>query len=69
MPALTELLLDSATITDVGAAVLASFSQLKQLNLYHTLVTDKGMESLRKSLPNCRVVWERDSAQPIRRGS
>jgi hypothetical protein len=69
LPNLTELLLDSATITDSGTATLAAFTQLKVINLYHTLVTDKGMEALRKSLSGCRIVWERDSAQPIRRGS
>jgi hypothetical protein len=66
---LSELQLDSAAITDVGVATLLRHSRLKLLNLYHTLVTASGFDSLRKALPSCQIVWDRDSALPTRRGS
>ena len=40
---------------------------LKALNLYHTLVTEKGLQSLKAALPQCAVVFDRDSALPTRR--
>ena len=40
---------------------------LKKLNLYHTLVTEKGLQELRTALPDCRIVFDRDSALPNRR--
>jgi hypothetical protein len=42
---------------------------LKVLNLYHTLVTERGFETLKASLPNCRIIWDRESSLPNRRGS
>ena len=56
-----------ATITDSGTAALAAFTQLKALNLYHTLVTDKGFEQLKTALPTCDIHYERDSARRERR--
>ena len=37
-------------MTDSGAAALKSMAGLKSLNLYHTLITEKGMQDL-KSRP------------------
>ena len=37
-----ELSLDSTGVTDSGAEALKSMAGLKSLNLYHTLVTEKG---------------------------
>jgi hypothetical protein len=64
-----ELLLDSAGITDAAVDALRSRADLKTLNLYHTLVTQKGYETLRSAMPSCRIIWDRDSALPNRRGS
>jgi hypothetical protein len=42
---------------------------LRLLNLYHTLITDKGYNQLKAALPNCKIVWDRESALTNRRGS
>jgi hypothetical protein len=66
---LKTLRLDSAKITDSGSRELQAHRQLEHLNLYHTLVTEQGYELLKKALPGCEIVWDRDSALPTRRGS
>ncbi len=37
--------------------------------LHHTLVTEKAYEDLKKTLPDCRIIFDRDSALPNRRHS
>ena len=66
-PQLRELSLDSTSVTDNGAPALKSMAGLKSLNLYHTLVTEKGMQELKAALPSCEIVFDRDSALPNRR--
>ena len=66
---LEELRLDSVTVTDAGIGHFRAFPHLKLLNLYHTLVTEPAYETLRGALPGCRIVWDRESSLPIRRGS
>ncbi|MEO8127255.1 MAG: amidohydrolase family protein [Bryobacteraceae bacterium] len=66
---LTSLRLDSATISDASIDTLRAQDQLRYLNLYHTLVTEKGFQTLKAALPKCDIVFDRDSAQPTRRGS
>jgi hypothetical protein len=39
---------------------------LKQLDLYHTLVTDHGFQQLKQALPDCVIQYSRNSAR--RRG-
>jgi N-acyl-D-aspartate/D-glutamate deacylase/Leucine-rich repeat (LRR) protein len=68
-PNLTYLRLDSATISDASIETLRGKAQLQYLNLYHTLVTEKGFALLKAALPKCEIVFDRDSAQPTRRGS
>ena len=63
---LTSLLLDTVDLTDAGIAHVAGFKRLKQLDLYHTLVTDKGFQQLKQALPDCVIHYSRDSAR--RRG-
>ena len=63
----TDLTLDSVDLTDAGAAHLAEIRSLRQLDLYHTLVTDKGFERLKTALPGCQIHYERDSAKRERR--
>ena len=67
LPRLKELSLDSAAISDAGVPILKAMSNLKRLNLYHTLVTEKGVKELKSVLPNCEIVFDRDSALPNRR--
>jgi hypothetical protein len=49
-------------------ADLKSMPSLKVLNLYHTLITEKGLAQLKAALPDCGIVFDRDSALPARRG-
>ncbi|MCX6597255.1 MAG: hypothetical protein NTV70_12910, partial [Acidobacteria bacterium] len=69
LPQLRELHLDSATISDAGLLPLASAKRLTSLNLYHTLVSEQGHAKLAAELPACKIVWDRDSRLPNRRGS
>jgi len=64
LPKLRELSLDATSITDQGAHGLESINGLRALNIYHTLVTEKGMLALQSALPDCKVVFDRDSALP-----
>jgi hypothetical protein len=64
---LVEISLDATGVTDQGAQTLESIGGLKALNLYHTLVTEKGMQELKAALPWCNIVFDRDSALPTRR--
>lgn len=57
-----------AKITDGGIDNLKAMRDLKVLNLYHTLVTEKGLALLKSALPGCGIVFDRDSALPARRG-
>jgi Leucine-rich repeat (LRR) protein len=66
---LEQLSLDNTHITDASVSVLSGFTKLRELNLYHTLVTAEGHAQLRKALPECRFVWDADSARPTRRRS
>ncbi len=66
---LAELRLDGATVSDAGLDPLTGLTGLKLLNLYHTLVTDSGFRKLKTALPECNIVWDRESALPTRRGS
>lgn len=68
-PSLEELTLDTADVSDEGIETLAKFQHLRLLNLYHTTVTEKGFERLQAALPDCRIVYDRDSSIPIRRKS
>ena len=44
-----------------------SIAGLKSLNLYHTLMTERGLQELKTALPTCEIVFDRDSALPNRR--
>ena len=69
LPGLLELHVDSAGLTDAGVATLGKMSGLIYLNLYHTLVTEKAYRELKAALPDCQIVWDRESSMPNRRGS
>jgi hypothetical protein len=62
-----ELSMDSTGITDNSAQVLKLIASLKSLNLYHTLMTEKGLQELKSALPSCEIIFDRDSALPNRR--
>ena len=69
-PPLSAAVLQAAEmtgVTDKSAPLLMSMPGLKALNLYHTLVTEKGMQELKGGLPTCAIVFDRDSGLPSRR--
>ncbi|MBM3738602.1 MAG: hypothetical protein FJW39_22720 [Acidobacteria bacterium] len=69
LPALTDLSLDTGAVTDKGLDTLAGMKGLRWLNLYHTLITEAGFRKLQQAMPDTRIVFDRDSALPNRRGS
>ena len=54
-------------LTDAGVAHLGGLRGLKELDLYHTLVSEKGFEQLKALLPGCRIQYDRDSTRRERR--
>ena len=56
-------------VNDESLRHLTQLQNLQRLNLYHTFVTEAGVENLRKALPECEVIWDRNSGLPTRRGS
>ena len=69
LPRLESLLLDSAAITDKAVESFEQMKSLKELNLYHTLVTQAGFDRLKLALPECKIVYDRESSLPNRRRS
>jgi hypothetical protein len=57
-----------AKVTDASIPNLASMRTLKNLNLYHTLVSEKALAQLKVALPECAIIYDRDSTLPARRG-
>jgi internalin A len=47
------IFLDGTNVTDTGLKELAAIKQLRFLHLNETKVTDKGVEELKKALPEC----------------
>jgi len=64
-----SLSLDSTHVTDKSARQLGQWAKLKSLNLYHTLVTQKGYSELKSALHDCQIIWDPDSSLPNRRRS
>ena len=58
-----------AHVGDAAIDVLASMKSLKLVNIYHTLISEEAHGRLVKALPQTRIVWDRDSKLPNRRGS
>ena len=67
LPNLKELGLDNTNITDASIATLAAFKTLKSLDLYHTRITKNGYQSLKTSLPECRIFFDEQSGVSPRR--
>jgi hypothetical protein len=67
LPELRELSLDSSNVGDGAVEALQSMPQLEVLNLYHTLITESGVQQIKSALPNCRIIWDQNSALPNRR--
>ena len=58
MPQLSSLKLwKAASIDDSAATHLAALRTLKLLDVAETKLTEAGVETIRKSLPECRILW------------
>ncbi len=66
---LVDLKLDSTNVGDAAVEHLAVMRTLRDLNLYHTKVSETGHDKLKQALPQTKIVWDRDSRLPNRRGS
>jgi hypothetical protein len=64
---LTELRLDRTNITDASVNILTGLTNLKYLDIYHTLISEQGFQLLKKALPGCRINWSLDSTRRERR--
>ncbi len=53
---LRELVLRGSKVTDAGLTHLQGLTNLKKLGMENTKVTKAGAETLKKSLPNCRIL-------------
>lgn len=66
---LVQLKLDSANVSDASVEHLAAMRTLRELNLYHTTIGETAHDKLKQALPQTKIVWDRDSKLPNRRGS
>ena len=67
LPSLEQLSLDSTNVTDRGAETLGSMSTLRVLDLYHTPISKRAHAALQAALPQCRIIYDDQSASPNRR--
>lgn len=61
LPKILILYLNYSQLTDVGLSYFEGLSQLQQIDLTGTYVTNAGVQKLRQKLPNCEVVFKTDS--------
>ena len=62
-PTLKHLALDGTNIGDEAVPHLASIPQLTELDVRETLITEKGLATLKAALPNCQIDWQ--ARQPV----
>jgi hypothetical protein len=61
---LKRLKLDRTDVGDAGLAQLAALDNLTLLELPRTKVTAKGVESIAKALPKCKIEWDGGVIEP-----
>ena len=66
LTSLTELKLDRTDISDKSLGWLTAQKNLRSADLYHTLVTEQGHETLVKAFPKCDINWSVDSTRSRR---
>ena len=67
LKSLRELRLDHVSVSDASLKVLTGLVKLRYVDLYHTLLSEPGFETLKKSLPDCDINWNKDSTKRERR--
>jgi hypothetical protein len=65
--AFTELKLDRTDLSDKSLEWLSRLKNLKYLDVYHTLVSESGFQSLKKALPGTEINWSLDAGRTRRR--
>ncbi|MBI1346638.1 protein kinase [bacterium] len=61
---LREVILSETTVTDEGLESLLAFKNMRRLELEKTKITATGVEKLRRSLPQCRIIWDGGVIEP-----
>ena len=67
LTSLTELKLDRTDISDKSLGWLTAQKNLHYADLYHTLITEQGHQTLVKAFPKCDINWSVDSTRLRRR--
>jgi hypothetical protein len=47
--------------------MLSGLRNLRYIDAYHTLISQPGIDRLKKALPACRINWSKDAARRERR--
>ena len=63
LTSLTELKLDRTDISDKSLGWLTAQKNLHYADLYHTLITEQGHQTLVKAFPKCDINWSVDSTR------
>jgi hypothetical protein len=63
---LQSLSLQYTGVMDEGLVHLSGLKRLKELNLEGTAVTQRGVASLQKTLPKCKMLWNPETVRPIK---
>lgn len=61
---LEDVLLTETNVTDAGVKLFANCKNMKNLELEKTKVTTTGIEELKRSLPQCRILWDSGLIEP-----
>ncbi len=65
MEFLETLTLSSTKITDEGLKTIAGFKTLTKLNLEKTQVTEKGVAELKKAIPECEIITDKELPKDV----
>ena len=64
---MSDLRLDRTDLTDKSLSWLSAQKNLKDLDLYHTQLSEQGFNSVKKALPKAEINWSLDAARARRR--
>ncbi|MCE9567594.1 MAG: hypothetical protein K8U57_36805 [Planctomycetes bacterium] len=67
LPELAELTLSASNLDDEMLSELAGATKLKKLQVGGTKVTKAGVEKLAATLPNCTIIWDGGTIEPMKK--